>query len=80
MAYFSSVVLFSLAATKSPSQGGYADTSTYFDSVVFLTMFILIGMPCGYYNKRHTGLSAQADTWKHIARAAQGTPLPVYQV
>ena len=54
MAYFSSVVLLALAASNSPSQGSHADTSTYFDSVVFLTMFLLIGTPRGRHNERHT--------------------------
>lgn len=45
VAYFSSIVLLLLAATSSPSPDGHADTSTYFDSVVFLTMFLLAGMP-----------------------------------
>jgi len=44
VAYFSSIVLLALAASTSPSPDGHADTSTYFDSVVFLTMFLLTGM------------------------------------
>ena len=45
VAYFSSIVLLALAASTSPSSDGHANTSTYFDSVVFLTMFLLTGMP-----------------------------------
>jgi P-type Cu+ transporter len=45
VAYFSSIVLLALAGSASPSSGGHANTSTYFDSVVFLTMFLLTGMP-----------------------------------
>ena len=44
VAYLSSIVLLALAASASPSPDGHADTTTYFDSVVFLTMFLLIGM------------------------------------
>jgi hypothetical protein len=43
VAYFSSVVLLSLAAVQPPSPSGMGDNTTYFDSVVFLTMFILAG-------------------------------------
>ena len=49
VAYFSSIVLLVLAASTSPSSEGHGDTSTYFDSVVFLTMFLLAGMP---FNRR----------------------------
>ncbi|KAI9435837.1 HAD-like domain-containing protein [Lactarius indigo] len=55
VAYFSSVVLFALAASNSPSQDGHADTSTYFDSVVFLTMFLLVGRYMEAYSKSRTG-------------------------
>ncbi|KAF8272042.1 hypothetical protein EI94DRAFT_1718882 [Lactarius quietus] len=55
VAYFSSIVLLALAASNPPSQGGHADTSTYFDSVVFLTMFLLIGRYMEAYSKSRTG-------------------------
>ncbi|KAH9077123.1 heavy metal translocatin [Lactarius deliciosus] len=55
VAYFSSIVLLALAAANSPSQDGHADTSTYFDSVVFLTMFLLIGRYMEAYSKSRTG-------------------------
>jgi P-type Cu+ transporter len=45
VAYFSSIVLLVLAASTSPSPDNRGDTTTYFDSVVFLTMLLLIGMP-----------------------------------
>ena len=45
MAYFSSIVLLALAASTSPSLDNRGDTTTYFDSVVFLTMLLLIGTP-----------------------------------
>lgn len=44
IAYFSSVVSLGLAATRSPSSKyDNGPSTTYFDSVVFLTMFLLIG-------------------------------------
>jgi Cu+-exporting ATPase len=45
VAYFASVVLLGLAASQKPSRMGMkmGDDTTYFDSVVFLTMFLLIG-------------------------------------
>ncbi|KAI9467063.1 heavy metal translocatin [Lactarius psammicola] len=55
VAYFSSIVLLALAASKPPSEGGHADTSTYFDTVVFLTMFLLIGRYLEAYSKSRTG-------------------------
>ncbi|KAI0268210.1 Cu-transporting P-type ATPase [Gloeopeniophorella convolvens] len=55
VAYFSSIILLALAASNSPSQDGKADTSTYFDSVVFLTMFLLIGRYMEAYSKSRTG-------------------------
>ncbi|KAI9447985.1 heavy metal translocatin [Lactarius indigo] len=55
VAYFSSIVLLALAASNPPSQDGHADTSTYFDSVVFLTMFLLIGRYMEAYSKSRTG-------------------------
>ena len=44
VAYFSSIVLLALATSRPPSPDGDANTSTYFDSVVFLTMFLLTGI------------------------------------
>ncbi|KAF8639659.1 hypothetical protein AX17_000924 [Amanita inopinata Kibby_2008] len=41
VAYFASLALLILAATSAPT--GEADNTTYFDAVVFLTMFLLIG-------------------------------------
>lgn len=43
MAYFASVALLALAASKPPAVNGTGDATTYFDSVVFLTMFLLFG-------------------------------------
>lgn len=43
MAYFSSIVLLGLAASQPSMGAAEGDTTTYFDSVVFLTMFLLAG-------------------------------------
>jgi P-type Cu+ transporter len=43
VAYISSIVLLALAATQEPAGSGGGDSTTYFDSVVFLAMFLLIG-------------------------------------
>ena len=43
MAYFSSIALLALAAAEPPSSSGAGADTTYFDSVVFLTMFLLAG-------------------------------------
>ncbi|KAL1603606.1 hypothetical protein SLS60_005194 [Paraconiothyrium brasiliense] len=52
IAYFASVVELALAATKR-SSGSMNDT--YFDAVVFLTMFILVGRFLEAYSKAKTG-------------------------
>ncbi|KAI0279907.1 E1-E2 ATPase-domain-containing protein [Russula aff. rugulosa BPL654] len=52
--YFSSIVLLALAGSASPSLGGHANTSTYFDSVVFLTMFLLTGKYIEAYSRSRT--------------------------
>ncbi|KAI0068680.1 heavy metal translocatin [Artomyces pyxidatus] len=54
VAYFSSMVLLALAASQPPSPTGNGDTTTYFDSVVFLTMFLLIGRYLEAYSKGRT--------------------------
>ena len=43
MAYFSSIALLALAAAEPPAISGAAQDTTYFDSVVFLTLFLLAG-------------------------------------
>jgi P-type Cu+ transporter len=47
VAYFASVALLALAAVQPPSMEG--EKVTYFDSVVFLTMFLLAGKFFGQY-------------------------------
>ena len=44
VAYFASIALLALSAVQERSPDNMADTTTYFDSVVFLTMFLLAGM------------------------------------
>lgn len=54
VAYFSSIALLILAATQSTSLHKEGDTTTYFDSVVFLTMFLLAGRFLEAYSKGRT--------------------------
>ncbi|OSC98929.1 heavy metal translocatin [Trametes coccinea BRFM310] len=54
VAYFASIALLALAASQSPSTSGHGDTTTYFDSVVFLTMFLLAGRFLEAYSKGRT--------------------------
>ncbi|KAI0036753.1 heavy metal translocatin [Vararia minispora EC-137] len=54
VAYFSSIVLLALATSVPASSDGKGDTTTYFDSVVFLTMFLLIGRYMEAYSKART--------------------------
>lgn len=54
IAYFSSIALLALAASQSPSSTGEGDSTTYFDSVVFLTMFLLAGRLLEAYSKGRT--------------------------
>lgn len=43
VAYLSSIALLVLGATQQPQDNGRGDFTTYFDSVVFLSMFLLYG-------------------------------------
>jgi Cu+-exporting ATPase len=52
IAYFASIVLLALSAQTSPGTTGF--TSTYFDSVVFLTLFLLLGRFIDAYSKAQT--------------------------
>ncbi|THH19785.1 hypothetical protein EW146_g1467 [Bondarzewia mesenterica] len=54
VAYFASIALLALAASTSPSPDGHGDNTTYFDSVVLLTMFLLFGRYLEAYSKSHT--------------------------
>lgn len=54
IAYFSSIAVLTIDATRS-SRGSMQGNSTYFDSVVFLTMFLLIGRILEAYSKAKAG-------------------------
>ncbi|EGN93061.1 hypothetical protein SERLA73DRAFT_127002 [Serpula lacrymans var. lacrymans S7.3] len=54
VAYFSSIALLALSASQHPSPNGVGQTTTYFDSVVFLTMFLLAGRFLEAYSKART--------------------------
>ncbi|KAH8588246.1 hypothetical protein B0O99DRAFT_639560 [Bisporella sp. PMI_857] len=54
IAYFSSIVELIIAATT-PNMMNMQGNTTYFDSVVFLTMFLLIGRLIEAYSKAKTG-------------------------
>ncbi|KAM5540378.1 hypothetical protein V8D89_005836 [Ganoderma adspersum] len=54
VAYFASIALLGLAAAQARSPIGQGDTTTYFDSVVFLTMFLLAGRWLEAFSKGHT--------------------------
>lgn len=60
VAYFASIALLALGASKPRREGG--ETTTYFDSVVFLTMFLLIGRFLEAYSKGRTADSISALT------------------
>ncbi|KAG1833117.1 heavy metal translocatin [Suillus variegatus] len=54
VAYLSSIVVLGLAATQPPSSDGTGQETTYFDYVVFLTMFLLAGRYLEAYSKART--------------------------
>ncbi|KAG1820206.1 heavy metal translocatin [Suillus subaureus] len=54
VAYFSSIVVLVLAAIQPPSSDGTGQETTYFDYVVFLTMFLLAGRYLEAYSKART--------------------------
>ncbi|KAI0092721.1 heavy metal translocatin [Irpex rosettiformis] len=54
VAYFSSIALLALAGSQPASDTGEGDTTTYFDSVVFLAMFLLAGRFLEAYSKART--------------------------
>ena len=55
IAYFASIAALAIEATKSSSVQRGDATSYYFDSVVFLTMFLLLGRFLEAYSKARTG-------------------------
>ncbi|KAG8631464.1 hypothetical protein KVT40_000604 [Elsinoe batatas] len=55
IAYFSSIAELSVAASHSKGQSAEVTTYSYFDSVVFLTFFLLIGRLIEAYSKTKAG-------------------------
>ncbi|GAB7353052.1 hypothetical protein MBLNU459_g3605t1 [Dothideomycetes sp. NU459] len=55
IAYFASIAALAIDATQSSSSSSGESTSYYFDSVVFLTMFLLVGKFLEAYSKARTG-------------------------
>lgn len=54
IAYFASIAALAMNATQSPSSSEVEGTTYYFDSVVFLTMFLLMGRFLEAYSKAKT--------------------------
>jgi cation transport ATPase len=54
VSYLSSIALLALAAAETPSMDGMGDTTTYFDTTVLLTMFLLAGRYLEAYSKTRT--------------------------
>jgi len=78
VAYFASVALLALAATRKPVMGDEENPTTYFDTVVLLTMFLLAGKQTHFKIVLHRRLTfIKAGTWKRIARVAPRTLFPV---
>ena len=54
VAYLSSIALLVMAASEAPAMDGMGETTTYFDTVVLLTMFLLAGRFLEAYSKTRT--------------------------
>jgi hypothetical protein len=80
VAYFSSIVLLGLAAAQPASPTGVGDTTTYFDSVVLLTMFLLAGLfiSNSIPYQLVTTCFVQDVAWKLTARCAPLMPLQLW--
>ncbi|KAF9221949.1 heavy metal translocatin [Gyrodon lividus] len=74
VAYFASVALLALAASQRPPENGMGDTTTYFDSVVLLTMFLLCGRYLEAYSKARTADAITALGSLRPAEALLVTP------
>ena len=55
IAYFSSIAELAISASQSSGDAAATSNSSYFDSVVFLTMFLLFGRFLEAYSKAKTG-------------------------
>ncbi|KAI0774139.1 heavy metal translocatin [Fomes fomentarius] len=75
VAYFASIALLAIAAVQSPSPEGMGDTTTYFDSVVLLTMFLLAGRCLEAYSKSRT-----ADAITALGKLRPSTALLIVPV
>ncbi|KIK79870.1 hypothetical protein PAXRUDRAFT_833891 [Paxillus rubicundulus Ve08.2h10] len=74
VAYFASVALLAFAASQPPPADGMGDTTTYFDSVVFITMFLLCGRYLEAYSKARTADAITAMGSLRSAEALLVTP------
>ncbi|KZW02827.1 heavy metal translocatin [Exidia glandulosa HHB12029] len=75
VAYFASIALLALAASQPRMTMGEGDVTTYFDSVVFLAMFLLIGRYMEAYSKGRT-----ADAITALGKLRPSTALLVAPV
>ncbi|KAF8121188.1 heavy metal translocatin [Boletus edulis] len=73
-AYFASVVLLALAASQPPASNGVGDSTTYFDAVVLLTLFLLSGRYLEAYSKARTADAITALASLRPAEALLLTP------
>ncbi|KAG9317307.1 E1-E2 ATPase-domain-containing protein [Chiua virens] len=80
VAYFASVALLALAVSQPPASNGVADATTYFDSVVFLTLFLLCGRYLEAYSKARTADAITALSSLRPAEALLVTPLVLSDV
>ncbi|KAL1747492.1 E1-E2 ATPase-domain-containing protein [Schizophyllum fasciatum] len=60
VAYFASIALLALSSVQERNEDGMGDRTTYFDSVVFLTMFLLAGRYLESYSKARTADAVNA--------------------
>ncbi|CEP64121.1 heavy metal translocating P-type ATPase LALA0_S10e02872g [Lachancea lanzarotensis] len=54
VAYFASIAMLALSSTNAKKKGSAGYTTTYFDAVVFLTFFLLVGRLLETYSKNRT--------------------------
>ncbi|TRM67629.1 E1-E2 ATPase-domain-containing protein [Schizophyllum amplum] len=60
VAYFASIALLALSSVQERNEDGMGDRTTYFDSVIFLTMFLLAGRYLESYSKARTADAVNA--------------------
>ncbi|SCU83452.1 LAME_0C05226g1_1 [Lachancea meyersii CBS 8951] len=54
VAYFASIAMLAISATNTSNKGSTGYTTTYFDAVVFLTFFLLVGRLLETFSKNRT--------------------------